>query len=94
MSWLGKKASHINESLNRTASELNAMDPSNPGYYGELQMSKEEAREGAFQLNLLMTDMQKVMNNTANTIERVHGMMGEMVRTRREIITKINPPGA
>lgn len=84
--WLGKKAFHVNDSINKIADDLKkggAWDP------GSLQVAQAKTRDGAFQLNLLMTDMQKVMQDSASVLEQVHSIMGEMNRTRREIITKV-----
>ena len=89
MTWLGKKAFNVNESLSRIANDLYSMSPTDPRYFGELQLSREKTREGSMQLQLLMTDMQKIMQDVASTLESVHSMMGEINRTRREIITKV-----
>lgn len=92
MTWLGKKAFHVNESLSRVANDLVALSPEDPRYFSEMQLSREKTRDGSFQLNLLVSDMQKVMQDVASVMEQVHGMIGEINRTRREIIMKINPP--
>lgn len=87
MTWLGKKAFHVNDSINKIAEDLKkggGWDPAN------LQMAQAKTRDGAFQLNLLVTDMQKIMQDSAGVLEQVHGIMGEMNRTRREIITKVS----
>lgn len=86
LTGLGKKAFHVNEAINRVADDLKkggAWDP------GAMQTAQAKTRDGAFQLNLLVTDMQKIMQDSASVLEQVHGMMGEMNRTRREIITKV-----
>ena len=89
MTWLGKKSFHINESLGNIANDLSETSMTDPGYAAKLTLGREKSRDGAMQLNLLMSDMQKVMQDIASVMESVHSMMGEMNRTRREIITKV-----
>jgi hypothetical protein len=89
MTWMGKKAFHINESLGNIANDLSETSVMDPGYNAQLTLGREQSRDGAMQLNLLMSDMQKVMQDIASVMESVHSMMGEMNRTRREIITKV-----
>ena len=89
MTWLGKKSFHINESLGNIANDLSETSITDPGYAAKLTLGREKSRDGAMQLNLLMSDMQKVMQDIASVMESVHSMMGEMNRTRREIITKV-----
>lgn len=88
MTWLGKKASHINESLNKISNDLASGSASNPNYYADLQTAQGKTRDGSFQLNLLVSDMQKVMQDVAGTLEFVHSFLGEVSRHRREIATK------
>ncbi len=88
MTWLGKKASHINESLNKISNDLASTSPSSPEYYAQLQNAQGQTRDGSFQLNLLVSDMQKVMQDVAGTLEFVHSFLGEVSRHRREIATK------
>ncbi len=90
MSGLGKKMYKINDDMNNIAGELHSMSPSDPRYFGTLQTSQSETRDGSFQLNLLMQDMQKVMQDVASTMEFVHSSIGELNRTRREIITHMS----
>ena len=89
MTWLGKKAFMTNENMSRIADELSMTPSSDPEYFGQLQNVQAETRDGAFQLQMLVGDMQKVMQDVAGVLEQVHGMMGEINRTRREIITKV-----
>lgn len=89
MTWMGKKAFHINESLGNIANDLSETSVMDPDYNAQLTLGREKSRDGAMQLNLLMSDMQKVMQDIASVMESVHSMMGEMNRTRREIITKV-----
>jgi len=90
MSGLGKKVYKINSDMNDISAELHSMSPSDPRYFGTLQTSQSETRDGSFQLNLLMQDMQKVMQDVASTMEFVHSSIGELNRTRREIITHMS----
>ncbi|MBN1282309.1 MAG: hypothetical protein JXA24_00870 [Proteobacteria bacterium] len=90
MTWLGKKAFHVNETINTAARDLRDMSVTDPQYYATLQMAQEKTRDGSFQLNLLTQDMQKVMQDVAGTLEFVHSFLGEINRTRREIITKVS----
>lgn len=87
MTWLGKKAFHVNESINKISEDLKKSGSYDPG---TLAVAQSKTRDGAFQLNLLVTDMQKIMQDSAGVLEQVHGIMGEMNRTRREIITKVS----
>jgi len=87
--WLSKKAFTINEQMTRASEDLRGMSASDPGYFASLQDVQAKTREGGFQLNMVTNDMQKVMQNVSSTLETVHGIMGEINRTRREIITKI-----
>jgi len=89
MTWLGKKAFHVNESINKVSEDLYDMSTADPQYYAELQLAQNKTREGGLQLNLLTQDMQKVMQDVAGTMEFVHSFLGELNRTRREIITKV-----
>ncbi|MFH1831157.1 MAG: hypothetical protein ABH871_10375 [Pseudomonadota bacterium] len=93
MSGLGKKMYHINQGMSDVANELNTLSPTDPRYYGMMQMGREKTRDGSFQLNLLQTDMQKVMQDIASTMEFVHSSIGEINRTRREIIAKYTAAG-
>jgi len=93
ISGLGRKAFHANEAMNRVAEDLNAMDPSDPSYFGEMQMAQSKTRDGSFQLNLIVQDMQKAMQDVAGVMDQVHGMMSEINRVRREIITKFAARG-
>ncbi len=93
MSGLGKKMFHINQGISDVANELNTLSPSDPRYFGMMQVGREKTRDGSFQLNLLTQDMQKVMQDIASTMEFVHSAMGEINRTRREIITKVSATG-
>lgn len=86
LTGLGKKAYHVNESINRIATDLKKSGASD---IGTMSVAQAKTRDGAFQLNLLTTDMQKLMQDSASVLEQVHGIMGEMNRTRREIITKV-----
>lgn len=93
ISWLGKKAFHVNESINNVAQDLHSLDPADPRYFGEMQMAQSTTRDKSFQLNLLTQDMQKAMQDVASVMEQVHGMMAEINRTRREIVQKIGARG-
>lgn len=84
MTWLGKKAFATNENMNRIAEDLKK----NPSDMTAMYDAQAKTRDGAFQLQLLTADMQKVMQDVANVLEQVHGFMGEINRTRREIIQK------
>lgn len=86
MTWLGKKASHVNESLNNVSRELSGMSPGSTDYYANLTLAQNQTREGALQLNLLTTDMQKVMQDCAQVLEQVKGMMDMMTQGRRQIV--------
>lgn len=89
MTWLGKKAFMTNDNMNRIANDLSMTPTSDPGYTSQLYDTQAKTRDGAFQLQLLVADMQKVMQDVAGVLEQVHGFMGEINRTRREIITKV-----
>lgn len=89
MTWLGKKTFHVNESMNKIASDLHTLSPNDPRYTGELQMAQSKTRDGAFQMQLLTTDLQKLMQDVASVFEQVHGLIGEINRTRREIIQHV-----
>ncbi|MBT3181039.1 MAG: hypothetical protein HN337_00865 [Deltaproteobacteria bacterium] len=93
ISGLGRKASGINESLNKVAEDLNALDPSSPSYLGEAQLAQSRSRDKNFQLNLITQDMQKVSQDIASVMDQVHGMISEMNRVRREIIQKVAARG-
>jgi hypothetical protein len=87
--WLTKKAYGLNEEMSRASKDLYEMDASDPAYFGTLQHVQAETREGGFQMNIITNDLQKVMQNVSSTMETVHGIMGEINRFRREVITKI-----
>ncbi len=89
MSGLGKKMYHINEEMSNMSQELYDMSASgDPNYYAQVQLTQSETRDGSYQLNLLTSDMQKVMQDTSSTIESVKGMMDLLVQGRAEIIRK------
>ncbi len=91
MSGLGKKMYHINENMNQMSEDLYEMSASgDPNYYAQLQATQSRTRDGSFQLNLLVQDMQKVMQDVASTMEFVHSSLGEINRSRREIITHMS----
>lgn len=87
--WLGKKAFHVNETMNNVYNDLKKMSTTDPSYYGSLMNAQSTTRDGAFQMQLLQTDMQKVMSDISSVMEFVHSAMNEFARTRREIITKV-----
>lgn len=87
--WLSKKAFGLNEEMTRASEALSGMDSGDPNYFATLQSVQGKTRDGGFQLTQVTNDMQKVMQNVASTMETVHGIMGEINRTRREIITKV-----
>ncbi len=89
-SYLGKKAAGLNEQINSASEELSNMSTSDPNYTATLTQTQAATREGTYQLNIVTGDMQKVMQNVASTLESVHGMMGEINRTRREMVTKLS----
>lgn len=88
MTWLGKKAFMTNDTMNRVANDLQGISPSDPRYYGELQSAQAKTRDGGFQMQMLLQDMQKVMQDVAGVLEQVSGFIGDINRTRREIIQK------
>jgi len=91
MSGLGKKMYKINDDMNQMSADLYEMSASgDPNYYAQLQATQSETRDGSFQLNLLTQDMQKVMQDVASTMEFVHSTLGELNRSRREIITHMS----
>ncbi len=88
MTWLGKKAFMTNETMTRIADELKKTPTSDPTYTSRMYDVQSRTRDGAYQLQMLTMDMQKVMQDVAGVLEQVHGFMGEINRTRREIIQK------
>jgi ribosomal protein L17 len=89
MTWLGKKAALKNESMNRIADDLQKVPTSDfTAYSAAATEAQAKTRDGAFQLQLLTTDIQKVMQDVASVLEQVSGYIGEINRTRREIIQK------
>ncbi len=93
MTGLGKKAFHVNESLNRIANDLHTLSPADPRYAGELQMGQSKTREGALQMNLLQTDMTKVMQDVESVMNQVKSTIDEINRTRTSIISKLSGTG-
>lgn len=83
LTWLGKKAFNLNSQLNEIASGL---DPSN---LGDLQVAQSKTRDGTFQMNLLMTDTQKLMQNIESCITFTQSSINEINRTKREIIQAV-----
>ena len=86
--WLTKKAFGINEQMMRASDELHGMSAADPNYFSTLQQTQAETREGGFQLGMITNDLQKVMQNVSSTMETVNGIMSEINRFRRELITK------
>jgi len=87
--WLGKKASGFNEQMNRASEELYSMKPTDPGYTAALTRVQSTTRDGSYQLNIVTSDMQKVMQDVASVMENVHSMMNAINQTRREIISRV-----
>lgn len=90
MTWAGKKAYHLNDSLNKIANDLRTMNPSDPGYAGALQAAQSRTRDGSFQMQMVQSDLQKAVANVEQTLERVTTSINDINRTRREIITKLS----
>ncbi len=89
LSWVGKKAFGVNESINRVADDLNKVDPSSSNYVGQLQYAQNRTRDKSFQLNLLTQDMQKITQDMASVMDQCKSMMDEINRVKREIVSKI-----
>lgn len=88
MSWMGQKAFKVNDSINKIANDLGTISPSDPRYVSEMQIANAKTRDGGYQLQLLTTDMQKIMQDVASTMEQVKSMTDEINRTKREIVSK------
>ncbi|MFH0800463.1 MAG: hypothetical protein V2A66_09835 [Pseudomonadota bacterium] len=89
MTWLGKKMSHVNDSINNIARDLNKLSPGDPRYAANLTVAQSKTRDGAFQLNLLTTDMQKVMQDAASLIEFGKSTIEEQNRGRGQIVANM-----
>lgn len=89
MSWLGKKAFNVNDSLNKVAQGLHTLNVGDPRYASELQMGQSKTRDGSYQLQMITSDMQKTMQNIESVIEFAKGFNDELFRTRREMIGKL-----
>lgn len=90
MTWLGKKTFHVNESLNKISSDLSKVSTSDyTKYSAAATAASAKTRDGAYQLNLLTTDMQKVMQDSASVLEQVKTMMDQMAQTKRQIVSNI-----
>ncbi len=87
--WMGKKASGFNEQMNRASEELYSMKPTDPGYTAALTRVQSVTRDGSYQLNIVTSDMQKVMQDVSSVMENVHSMMNAINQTRREIISRV-----
>ncbi len=90
MTWLGKKAYHINESMNNVAQELSDSGGSD---FSLLTTANSETREGNFNMNLLTQDIQKVMQDVSSTLEFVHSTLNAIDKTKMEIIRKYSAQG-
>ncbi len=93
MTWLGKEAYHVNDSMNKVYEELKTMGSTDPRYFGSLQDAQAKTRDGSFQLQLLQTDMQKVMQDVASVMEFAHSSISEIARNRREISQNVGVKG-
>lgn len=89
MSWLGKKAFNVNDSLNKVAQGLHTLNVGDPRYASELQMGQSKTRDGSYQLQMLTSDIQKTMQNIESVMEFAKGFNDELFRTRREMIQKL-----
>ena len=85
-SWLGKKAFHVNETLNQVSEDIVRSGGTD---FGTMEEGRSKTREGSFQMQLLVTDMQKVMQDATSVLEQVKSYMEDINRTKREIITKV-----
>lgn len=81
MVGLGKKAFHVNESMNNIARDLNKKNLN----AGEMQLASSQQREGAQQMQLLMTDMQKLMQDTASAFDFAKGGMELLKRGQDQV---------
>ncbi|MBI4211476.1 MAG: hypothetical protein HY540_02455 [Deltaproteobacteria bacterium] len=82
---LSKKAFMLNEAGNRVAEELSRTRGTD---FGQMTMAQSRTKDLNFQSQLTMMSMQQSTSNISSTVEQVHGMIGEINRTRREIIGK------
>ena len=87
--WMGKKASGFNEQMNRASEELYSMKPTDPNYTAALTRTQSVTRDSSYQLNIVTSDMQKVMQDVSSVMENVHSMMNAINQTRREIISRV-----
>ena len=89
MTWLGKKAFATNETMNNIANDLSKIPSSDPQYFGALQTAQAKTRDGSFQMQMLVSDMQKVTQDVAGVMEQIQGQISEINRTKREMITRV-----
>ncbi|MBI4126937.1 MAG: hypothetical protein HY465_05530 [Deltaproteobacteria bacterium] len=83
--WLGKKSFMVNEHLSQVSRDLQMAGSTD---FAAMERAREQSRAGAQQLQLLTMDMQKIMQDISSVMEQVHGMIGDINRTRREIISR------
>ena len=86
MTWLGKKAFMANDELGKISRDLVASGGTD---FARLEEAREKSRTGTFQMQFLMSDLQKVMGDSASVLENIHSMIGDINRTRREIISQM-----
>lgn len=72
-----RQAFNLNEVLRNVE-----MDVTNPATMQEAQM---RTREVSMQMQLVVSDLQKIIQNTATTLESIKGINDEIFRTQREI---------
>lgn len=89
MTWLGKKTFMNNAMMNRVANDLSATPTSDPNYYAAVQGAQSKTRDGQFQMQIMLSDMQKVMQDVTGVLGQVKDMIDGINRTRREIITAV-----
>jgi hypothetical protein len=90
MSWMGKKLYHQNEEITKVHEQLQQVAASDPGYYSQVTVAQEKTRDGAFQMSLMTTDMQKVMQNVESTLSEVKSITDMMQKARMEIVRRVS----
>src|SRR3989338_2714240 len=86
--WKGKRLENMNEVVNRTSQDL--LGASATMDYVEVQMLNNRTREGAFQMNMEMQDMQKLAQNIESVLSSVKSMSDLIFRAQDEMVRKVS----
>lgn len=86
MTHLGTELASVNDQMNSAYTDLSKMSASDASYFSTLQSVQNKTRDGSFQMNLLQTDMQKVMQDAQSTMEFAKSFLDQYSKHKQDIV--------